>query len=81
MVNAILKTSDKQIWVGTNGGGISVFDVQGNFIKLISFKEPNSGLVIDRMINSLYQDKIGNIWIGTIENGLIKIKSKRTNIT
>ena len=33
-INAITQTFDNTIWGGTNGGGISVFDLQCNFIKI-----------------------------------------------
>jgi ligand-binding sensor domain-containing protein/GGDEF domain-containing protein len=70
-INAIVELQN-QIWVGTNGGGISVFDLNGNFIKLIKLGESNSSLYINKFIFSLLYDDNGNLWIGTIDKGLIK---------
>jgi ligand-binding sensor domain-containing protein/GGDEF domain-containing protein len=70
-VNAIVEL-ENQIWVGTNGGGISIFDLNGNFIKLVKLRKSNSNLYINKFIFSLFYDDKGSLWIGTIDKGLIK---------
>ncbi len=71
-VLSIIETRDKEIWVGTNGGGISVFDLQGNFIKSIKYGDQNSATYVNKFVSSLYLDINGDIWIGTVDNGLLK---------
>ncbi len=55
------------IWVGTIGAGISVFNPVSN--KFSYFNKANSGLPSDYVI-SIKQDSKGNIWAGTAGNGL-----------
>jgi len=70
-IHSIIETK-KQIWIGTNGGGISVFDLNGRFIKTVKYQGSNNATYLNKFINSLYLDKQGFIWIGTVDNGLLK---------
>lgn len=55
------------IWVGTNGGGVSLFDRSKNrFLEHINSKE-TPGLVSNDKIKSLYADDDHTIWVGTFE--------------
>jgi ligand-binding sensor domain-containing protein/GGDEF domain-containing protein len=80
-IHAITETQDHEIWIGTNGGGISVFDLAGNFIKTIKFGDNNTATYVNKFINSLFADKQGNIWIGTVDNGLLKYSSLTEEFT
>ena len=71
-VHAIMETPDNHIWVGTNGGGISIFDLQGNFVRLIKLGDVNTAVYENKFINSLFYDDSGFVWIGTLDNGLIR---------
>ena len=71
-VLTIIETGNQQILVGTNGGGISVFDLQGNFIKSIKYGDNNSATYINKFVSSLYKDINGDVWIGTVDSGLLK---------
>lgn len=71
-IHSLLQTSKGEVWAGTNGGGVSVFDLQGKFLRSVNFKPLSENENIGHLINKLYEDSFGNIWIGTIENGLIK---------
>jgi ligand-binding sensor domain-containing protein/GGDEF domain-containing protein len=75
-VQAIVESDNKTIWVGTTGGGISVFDLNGGFVK--SYRNLNDGKDSTKgnLINALYKDKQGVMWIGTVESGLIKYQPK-----
>ncbi|PKG82614.1 diguanylate cyclase [Colwellia sp. 75C3] len=71
-VLSIIETRNQEIWVGTNGGGISVFNLQGNYIKSIKYGDQNSATYVNKFVSSLYLDMSGDIWIGTVDNGLLK---------
>ncbi|RXQ97568.1 GAF domain-containing protein [Ancylomarina salipaludis] len=58
-VSSIIQDRTGNLWVGTNGGGLSRFNGQEFF----SYNK-NHGLE-DNNIRSLFQDKKDNIWIGT----------------
>lgn len=57
---AIDYDSQGRVWIGTNGGGISVYD-NGSWS---SHKTSNSNLIND-VIKALYIDAQDNVWVGT----------------
>lgn len=67
------------IWAGTYGGGISVFDLASQ--QFIYYNKANSGLPSDYVM-AIKLDKSGNIWIGTNGNdiGLLKKGSNKFEI-
>lgn len=69
---SIIETRNQEIWVGTNGGGISVFDLQGNFIRAVKYGDQNSATYVNKFVSSLFLDINGDIWIGTVDSGLLK---------
>ncbi|WP_019026526.1 ligand-binding sensor domain-containing protein [Colwellia piezophila] len=75
-IHDVLETKNNEIWVATNGGGISVFSLQGEFIRAIKFGDSNSSNYSNKFVNSLFQDDKNNIWIGTVDNGLLKYNLK-----
>lgn len=78
-VETILQVN-QNIWLGTNGGGISVYDLQGNFIRQIQLYKNNKNNDEAKLIKVLFQDKQKNIWVGTTESGLFKISADEGEI-
>lgn len=71
-VHSIMEVEGGKIWVGTNGGGISIFDLDGTFVRSITGIKSNIKSNALQFINALFYDSFGYIWIGTVENGLLK---------
>ena len=71
-VLSIIETRNQEIWIGTNGGGVSIFDLQGNFIKSIKYGDQKSATYVNKFVSSLYLAINGDIWIGTVDSGLLK---------
>jgi ligand-binding sensor domain-containing protein/signal transduction histidine kinase len=65
-VRALRRASDGRLWIGTRGGGISVFD--GGRFRTYATAQGLTG-----RINALAADRDGNIWVGTQTSGAIKI--------
>ena len=65
----IIQDKKKQIWIGTEGAGISILQPIGDSVKLVRFlqsdKSMSSSTISDNRINCLYEDRDGVIWIGT----------------
>lgn len=78
-ISSLLIDNQNQIWVGTNGNGLfkisldfSVLSGPDSYqdkIKVNSFNSGNANLQDDKIWN-VYQDKKGNLWIGTLEGGV-----------
>jgi signal transduction histidine kinase/ligand-binding sensor domain-containing protein/DNA-binding response OmpR family regulator len=66
-VRVILQDSKSNLWVGTNGGGLSMLP-QGKD-KFVNYNPQNSTIVSNN-IRALAEDKYGNLFIGTYASGL-----------
>jgi len=70
LVMEIIKVDD-QIWLATDGDGILILDIEGNYIKSIR-KNPNQSTQINN--NSIYDIYLGSnneIWVATYSSGLL----------
>lgn len=66
IVRCILVTRNKNLLIGTKGGGIDIFDPNGNYIKEISVKNGLS----NNSVLSFHERADGNIWVGTDGPGI-----------
>lgn len=66
----IFQDRDKNIWLGTNGGGVCVLTPKLEFHTVGFHPEPNKGLINTRIM-SVVDGRDGNLWLGTIGSGLI----------
>src|SRR3569833_494818 len=63
-IGVIAEDADKNLWIGTGGGGLSLYDRNtDSFINLSADKNNPSALSNDD-ITSFYQDAEGNVWFG-----------------
>ena len=65
--------SKGQIWAGTDGGGINIIDLDNESITVLSQIAGAPSSFPAHSIKSLYVDQYGNIWAGSIRDGLISI--------
>ncbi|WP_448565394.1 ligand-binding sensor domain-containing protein [Thalassotalea ganghwensis] len=70
-VFAITQPNDKEIWLGTFGGGITVVDAhRGIVLRHIRHDSSDKYSISSDYIGALLTDKSGLIWVGTWVNGL-----------
>ncbi len=69
---ALLESSDGLIWVGTDPGGLNVYDPESGNFTLYTHDENDSNSLADDSVWSLAEDHNGNIWVGT-RNGLSRL--------
>lgn len=67
----IKEDKEGKIWIGTNGGGITVLKIVGNTIKVEKILKEKDGLP-NNIITAIQNDSNNNLWISTF-NGLTKI--------
>jgi signal transduction histidine kinase/ligand-binding sensor domain-containing protein/DNA-binding NarL/FixJ family response regulator len=76
----VLIDSSGNLWIGTEGGGISLLKVDSgkdslSVVKHFEHKDGESKTISDNRIYSMIEDKQGDIWLGT-GNGLDRIEKK-----
>jgi signal transduction histidine kinase/ligand-binding sensor domain-containing protein/DNA-binding response OmpR family regulator len=70
IVNSIVQDDRGQIWIGTDHGGINVFNKE-NFTCYYLQKRPEDvKSVAENAIYALYKDDLGIIWCGTYKRGV-----------
>ena len=65
-VHALALFSDGRLWLGTRGGGVSVFE--GGRLRNYS-----AGHGLSARVNALAEDRDGNVWVGTYTDGALKV--------
>lgn len=69
-VQSLLVGSDNRIWVGTEGGGLSVLDVNRSFFTNYRTDPDVAGSLSSNDIWSISEGPDGRIWLGTYGGGL-----------
>jgi len=69
-VRAILQTRQGALWVGTDGGGIDLFNPAHNDFTHLRASADTKGSLSSNAVYSLYQDRAGTIWVGTFGGGV-----------
>ena len=77
-INVIYKDSFKNLWVGTNGGGLNRFDYKTeDFVRYRNIPG-NIKSISDNQIFCVIEDQNTNLWIGT-SNGGLNMYKRNTN--
>lgn len=64
---------DSSIWAGTDGGGINIIDPETDNISVLSHIAGDPSSFPAHSIKSIYTDRHGNIWAGSVRDGLIRV--------
>ena len=69
-ISALMEDSKGNIWVGTEEGGVNIFNrTTQTFVKLLH--QPNNvNSLVDNIAEAFMEDKEGNIWIGSYDSGI-----------
>ena len=70
---------DSSIWAGTDGGGINIIDHESGTIRVLSHVAGDPSSLPAHSIKSLYTDDYGNIWAGSVREGLIRVSQSGMN--
>ena len=68
-ITNLLKDTKGRIWIGIYRKGLLIWDTQKNRFHHYQKEENNPRSLSDNMVNSIFEDRAGNIWIGT-NNGV-----------
>ena len=68
-IETLFLDSKNKLWIGTKSGGLSMFDIKTN--TLVNYDETLlNGSKKTLRILAITEDELGNIWIGSVLNGL-----------
>jgi ligand-binding sensor domain-containing protein/signal transduction histidine kinase len=69
-VKSIYVDDSDNIWVGTENGGLNLFDREHNRFWHYGKDDYDPKSLNNESIQTIYQDRIGNLWLGTFTGGL-----------
>ncbi|WP_207422995.1 hybrid sensor histidine kinase/response regulator transcription factor [Desertivirga brevis] len=76
-IRAFEEDDEGHMWIGTYGGGISVFNPK---TKKFRFYTNTQGGITSNVVLSLLNDHKGNMWIGTLGGGLCALNIKTNRV-
>ncbi len=74
-VTSLFEDKDQNLWIGSDGGGLTRMNQDGEFSALHS----GNGLADDQ-IYPIYEDKENNLWVGTAAGGLHQLKDSKFTV-
>ena len=78
---ALMVNNSGELWVGTDGGGINIYDNQTGTFRTIRHDPANDETISSDRTSALFQDSRGNYWVGTVNSGLNRIDGETGEVT
>ena len=69
-----LMVFDGALWMGFDGDSIWIMDLQTHQTEPLDRQLSQSGARIPLSVTTLYSDRYGNIWVGSVRSGLVGLK-------
>jgi ligand-binding sensor domain-containing protein/signal transduction histidine kinase/DNA-binding response OmpR family regulator len=76
-VICLYEDSAKNLWIGTDGGGLNRLDRKTGLFTWFRHQPGQSNSICGNFIKSVCEDSRGNLWIGTWGNGLTVYNPKK----
>ncbi len=70
IVASVVQDNKGDIWIGTDHGGVNIYNKRTNTIQYILHDEEETKSLGQNSIVSIYKDEKGFIWIGTFKKGV-----------
>jgi signal transduction histidine kinase/ligand-binding sensor domain-containing protein/DNA-binding response OmpR family regulator len=70
IVKEIVQDDNGLIWIGTDHGGVNIFDKASSSMRYVVNDEDDVKSISENSIQSLYKDRDGIIWIGSYNYGV-----------
>ena len=80
-IRDLLIGPDNSLWIGTWGGGLSLFNYEDELFTNFLFDPRKKEGLSSSMINCIYRDQFNVLWIGTAQGGLSKLDLTRKQFT
>ena len=79
-VYALWVDDKENIWVGTEDGGINIYNKHTQLYHYLKKEKDNPNSVSENCIKAFLDDKKGNLWVGSFHGGIDVINIKRRKI-
>jgi ligand-binding sensor domain-containing protein len=66
----VMFMSSSEIWIGTDGGGINIYNPSTGKVTYLLPDSKNSTSLNNKAVFKLYQDKDQNVWVGHFNTGI-----------
>lgn len=70
IVTGVIQDNDDNIWIGTDHGGINLFNKKNQTVTYLLNNEDDNKSLSQSNISSIYYDDLGMVWIGTFRKGV-----------
>lgn len=77
LVNSINQIDRDSLWVGTEGGGLNILDLNADTFSLYRHHLSDNASLSDDNINHIYRANKGVMWIGTGGHGVNKVDTAK----
>ncbi len=67
---SILEDPQGKIYIGTDGGGINIYDPTTQKVEVLSHQEDDPHSLMSNAVLSMKMDDQSNLWVGTFDGGL-----------
>lgn len=78
---SLMIDSKKELWIGTDGGGINIYDSKSETFRAIRHDPNNDNTISSDRTSALFQDASGDYWVGTVTSGLNRIDGETGRVT
>lgn len=75
-IGSLAKSSGGNIWVGTDGGGLDLWNPEKGKISHFEHESGNNGSLSNNYLLSIFQQSPDSVWIGTYQGGLNLLNPK-----
>ncbi|MCB0283661.1 MAG: SpoIIE family protein phosphatase [Calditrichaeota bacterium] len=72
------RTQDGRYWVASNNGGLRVYDPSLSEFQQYNFDPTEPGGLVSELFYGFYEDNQNNVWLGTINRGIMKAVPSKT---
>ena len=79
-ISNIFQLNDKELLVAAGYAGLLVFDITTEKFRHYNENKIDENKLLPKNITSIDKDQFGNIWVGTIVDGLARIDSKTQKV-
>ena len=70
MVTSFYENTEGDLWIGTDGGGLNIYDPISNTFEYAKNRSNNDGSLSSNAVYSIYQDRSGIAYVGTYNGGV-----------